>query len=81
MNLFKRSYFINPIQVLILFLISSGGLVHGGWLEVISPNRPAPSLVLKDINGKLDKNGDPPALLGRHQQFDRNRSLIVTPKR
>ncbi|MES9947478.1 MAG: TlpA disulfide reductase family protein [Candidatus Thiodiazotropha sp.] len=58
MNLFKRSYFINPIQVLILFLISSGGLVHGGWLEVISPNRPAPSLVLKDINGKLVKISD-----------------------
>jgi hypothetical protein len=25
--------------------------------------------------------GDPPALLGRHSQFDRNGSLIVTPKR
>ena len=29
----------------------------------------------------LDKNGDPPALLGRHQQFDSTGSLIVTPKR
>ena len=29
----------------------------------------------------LDKIGDPPALLGRHQQFDSNGSPIVTPKR
>ena len=29
----------------------------------------------------LNKKGDPPALLGRHQQFDSNGSLIVTPKR
>ena len=33
------------------------------------------------VHSILDKNGDPPALLGRHQQFDSNRSLIVTPKR
>jgi len=33
--------------------------------------------------GKLEflvKNGDPPALLGRHAKFDSTRSLIVTPE-
>jgi REP-associated tyrosine transposase len=29
----------------------------------------------------LNKKGDPPALLGRHQQSDSNGSLIATPKR
>ena len=33
------------------------------------------------VNRYLDENGDPPALLGRHHQFDSNRSPIVTPKR
>ena len=33
------------------------------------------------IGSNLDKTGDPPALLGRHQQFDSNGSPIVTPKR
>jgi hypothetical protein len=29
----------------------------------------------------LEKTGDPPAQLGRHQQFDSNGNLTVTPKR
>ncbi|MEW8028225.1 MAG: TlpA disulfide reductase family protein [Candidatus Thiodiazotropha sp.] len=50
MNLFKRSYFINLIQVLILFSFSAGGrLTHGGWLEAVSPPHPTPTLTLKDL--------------------------------
>ncbi|MES9827572.1 MAG: TlpA disulfide reductase family protein [Candidatus Thiodiazotropha sp.] len=58
MNLFKRSYFIDLIQVLILFLISSGGLARGGWLEVVLPDHPAPPLVLQDIKGNQVKISD-----------------------
>lgn len=37
--------------------------------------------LLKYLRFNLDQKGDPPALLGRHYQFDSNGSLIVTPKR
>jgi hypothetical protein len=33
------------------------------------------------ISLPLVKNGDPPALLGRHAEFDSIGNLIVTPKR
>ncbi|MEW7972320.1 MAG: TlpA disulfide reductase family protein [Candidatus Thiodiazotropha endolucinida] len=58
MNLFKRSYVINLIQVLILFLFSAGGLAHGGWLEVVLPDHPAPSLFLQDLKGNQVKISD-----------------------
>ncbi|MES9975620.1 TlpA family protein disulfide reductase [Candidatus Thiodiazotropha sp. LNASS1] len=58
MNLLKRSYLINLIQALILFSFSVSGLTHGGWLEVVLPNHPAPSLVLQDLKGNQVKISD-----------------------